>query len=150
MFSGTLRDNLDPFHNHDDTSVWHALERALLRDTVRGLANGLYEEVLEKGKNFSVGERQLVCLARALLKQSNVLCIDEATANVDFATDQIIQRTIRTEFKHCTVITIAHRLATIMDSDRIFVMDKGAIAEQGTPHELIEAKGIFYSMANPQ
>ncbi len=105
--------------------------------------------MLEKGKNFSVGERQLVCLARALLKRAKILCIDEATANVDYETDRAIQVAIRSEFASSTVITIAHRLATIMDNDRIFVLDKGRLLETGPPAKLLaNPTSLFYAMAN--
>lgn len=105
-------------------------------------------EVSEGGENLSVGQRQLVCLARALLRKTKVLILDEATAAVDLETDDLIQRTIRTEFLNCTVLTIAHRLNTIMDSDRVLVLDKGAIKEYAPPSDLLKNKNsIFFSMA---
>lgn len=112
-----------------------------------GLASGLSHEVSEGGENLSVGQRQLICLSRALLRKTKVLILDEATAAVDLETDDLIQRTIRTEFKDCTVLTIAHRLNTIMDSDRVIVLDKGQIVEFDSPQNLLQNKNsIFYGM----
>ncbi|XP_059617024.1 multidrug resistance-associated protein 1 isoform X3 [Phlebotomus argentipes] len=148
LFSGSLRMNLDPFNSHTDDEVWRALEHAHLRAFVKGLTAGLNHEVSEGGENLSVGQRQLVCLARALLRKTKVLVLDEATAAVDLETDDLIQRTIRTEFKDCTVLTIAHRLNTIMDSDKVIVLDRGHITEFSSPSELLQdRKSAFYSMA---
>lgn len=108
---------------------------------------GLNHEVSEGGENLSVGQRQLICLSRALLRKTKVLILDEATAAVDLETDDLIQKTIRTEFKDCTVLTIAHRLNTIMDSNRVVVLDKGEIREFDTPSNLLSNKStIFYGM----
>ncbi|XP_049764041.1 multidrug resistance-associated protein 1 isoform X1 [Schistocerca cancellata] len=148
LFSGTLRLNLDPFKKHSDEEVWRALEQAHLKAFVKGCAAGLNHEVTEGGENLSVGQRQLVCLARALLRKTKVLILDEATAAVDLETDDLIQQTIRTEFEHCTVLTIAHRLNTIMDYNRIIVLDKGKVVEFDSPQSLLENRtSIFYSMA---
>nr|XP_046475194.1 multidrug resistance-associated protein 1 isoform X8 [Neodiprion pinetum] len=148
LFSGTLRLNLDPFEQHTDDQVWKALEHAHLKEFVKGLPSGLLHEVTEGGDNLSVGQRQLICLARALLRKTRVLILDEATAAVDLETDDLIQRTIREEFKNCTVLTIAHRLNTILDSDRVIVLDKGYITEFDDPETLIQQKtSAFYSMA---
>ncbi|XP_063235793.1 multidrug resistance-associated protein 1-like isoform X1 [Bacillus rossius redtenbacheri] len=148
LFSGTLRQNLDPFEKLSDEDVWTALEHAHLRAFVKGLQAGLGHEVSEGGENLSVGQRQLICLARALLRKTKVLVLDEATAAVDLETDDLIQRTIRTEFKDCTVLTIAHRLNTIMDSDRVIVLDKGKVVEYDKPATLLSNKhSVFYSMA---
>uniref|UniRef100_A0A182PLM5 Multidrug resistance-associated protein 1 n=1 Tax=Anopheles epiroticus TaxID=199890 RepID=A0A182PLM5_9DIPT len=148
LFSGTLRINLDPFNAHSDDDIWKALEHAHLKTFVKGLTAGINHEVTEGGENLSVGQRQLICLARALLRKTKVLILDEATAAVDLETDDLIQRTIRTEFKDCTVLTIAHRLNTIMDSDKVIVLDKGQIVEFAPPAELLQSKtSAFYSMA---
>ncbi|XP_072401346.1 multidrug resistance-associated protein 1 isoform X12 [Diabrotica undecimpunctata] len=148
LFSGTLRINLDPFNTHSDEDVWRSLEHAHLKEFVKGLPAGLNHEVTEGGENLSVGQRQLICLARALLRKTKILILDEATAAVDLETDDLIQKTIRTEFKECTVLTIAHRLNTIMDSDRVIVLDKGRIAEFDSPtHLLANENSIFASMS---
>lgn len=147
LFSGTLRVNLDPFNIFSDEDVWHALESAHLKTYVESLESGLQHEVSEGGENLSVGQRQLVCLARALLRKTKILVLDEATAAIDLETDDLIQQTIRREFADCTILTIAHRLNTIMDSDRVMVLDKGNIVEFDSPANLLARRGIFYSMA---
>ncbi|BFZ19578.1 hypothetical protein BsWGS_22617 [Bradybaena similaris] len=148
IFSGTLRMNLDPFDRHNDAEIWDALEHAYLRDFVAGLSQGLDYQCGEGGSNLSVGQRQLVCLARTLLRKTKILVLDEATAAVDFETDELIQKTIRTEFKDSTVLTIAHRLNTILDYDRIMVLDKGKIKEFDSPSTLLADKSsIFHGMA---
>jgi ATP-binding cassette subfamily C (CFTR/MRP) protein 1 len=148
LFSGTLRFNLDPFERYSDDEIWKVLELAHLKTFVGGLTAGLDHEINEGGENLSVGQRQLVCLARALLRKTRILILDEATAAVDLETDDLIQQTIRSEFKECTVLTIAHRLNTIMDSTRVLVLDKGEIREFDTPSTLLHnKKSIFYGMA---
>ncbi|XP_001372990.1 ATP-binding cassette sub-family C member 2 [Monodelphis domestica] len=147
LFTGTLRMNLDPFNKYSDEEVWMALELAHLKPYVAGLPQGLSYEVSEAGDNFSIGQRQLLCLARALLQKSKILIMDEATAAVDLETDHLIQVTIRKEFSDCTVITIAHRLHTIMDSDRVMVLDRGKIIEFDSPEKLLQRTGPFYFMA---
>nr|XP_009677167.1 PREDICTED: canalicular multispecific organic anion transporter 2 isoform X2 [Struthio camelus australis] len=147
LFSGTLRMNLDPFNKYSDEEIWKALELSHLKRFVSSQPSMLDYECSEGGENLSVGQRQLVCLARALLRKTRVLVLDEATAAIDLETDDLIQMTIRTQFEDCTVLTIAHRLNTIMDYTRVLVLDKGTIAEFDTPASLIASKGIFYSMA---
>ncbi|XP_078487529.1 multidrug resistance-associated protein 1-like [Ciona intestinalis] len=147
LFSGTLRMNLDPFDSYSDDELWDALEHSHLKNFVLNLPLKLEHEVTEGGENLSVGQRQLVCLARALLRKSKILVLDEATAAVDLETDDLIQATIRVQFAECTTFTIAHRLNTIMDSTRVLVLDAGKVAEFDSPINLLKSKGIFYSMA---
>uniref|UniRef100_A0A663DUQ4 ABC-type glutathione-S-conjugate transporter n=1 Tax=Aquila chrysaetos chrysaetos TaxID=223781 RepID=A0A663DUQ4_AQUCH len=147
LFTGTLRMNLDPFDQYTDEEVWKALELAHLKSYVQDLPEGLLHLVSEAGENLSVGQRQLVCLARALLRKAKILILDEATAAVDLETDHLIQTTIRSEFVDCTVLTIAHRLHTIMDSNRVMVLQAGRIVEYDSPEELLKKHGVFSAMA---
>uniref|UniRef100_A0A8B9TRX8 Multidrug resistance-associated protein 1 n=1 Tax=Anas platyrhynchos TaxID=8839 RepID=A0A8B9TRX8_ANAPL len=147
LFSGSLRMNLDPFDQHSDEDIWRSLELAHLKNFVSALPDKLNHECAEGGENLSVGQRQLVCLARALLRKSKILVLDEATAAVDLETDNLIQSTIKSQFEECTVLTIAHRLNTIMDYTRVLVLDRGEVVECGSPDSLLQEKGIFYSMA---
>ncbi|XP_012058527.1 PREDICTED: LOW QUALITY PROTEIN: probable multidrug resistance-associated protein lethal(2)03659 [Atta cephalotes] len=132
LFSGSLRRNLDPFDSYMDEPLWRALEEVELKEM------GLEAHINEGGSNLSVGQRQLVCLARAIVRNNPILVLDEATANVDPRTDEFIQTTIRKKFEKCTVLTIAHRLNTVMDSDRILVMDAGNVVEFDHPHVLLQ------------
>ncbi|KAJ0181181.1 hypothetical protein K1T71_003266 [Dendrolimus kikuchii] len=145
LFSATVRYNLDPFNNYSDEELWSALEAVDLKAAVPALDF----KVSEGGSNFSLGQRQLVCLARAILRGNRILVLDEATANVDPKTDEFIQRTIRTRFAECTVLTVAHRLNTIMDSDRVMVMDAGRLVEFDHPYKLLNnPNGYFTKMVN--
>ncbi|XP_050461235.1 ATP-binding cassette subfamily C member 4 isoform X1 [Cataglyphis hispanica] len=137
LFSGSLRRNLDPFDSYSDDLLWRALEEVELKEM------GLQAHVNEGGSNLSVGQRQLVCLARAIVRNNPILVLDEATANVDPRTDELIQTTIRKKFEKCTVLTIAHRLNTVMDSDRILVMDAGSAVEFDHPHVLLQKESSF-------
>jgi len=128
--------------------MWTALRAAELGDVVGELPGKLDAVVAQGGENFSAGQRQLICLARALLRKSKVLIMDESTAAIDSETDRLIQLTIRKSFSDCTILTIAHRLDTVMDNDRILVLDSGTVAEYDTPtHLLANKKSIFYAMA---
>ncbi|XP_071570690.1 ATP-binding cassette subfamily C member 4-like isoform X2 [Temnothorax nylanderi] len=142
LFCESLRYNLDPFSQYDDMKLWEVLRQAELNDVT------FDQEIFYGGHNFSVGQRQLICLARAILRNNRLLVLDEATANIDLHTDALIQDTIRSNFKECTVITIAHRLNTVIDSDRIIVMENGSIVESGCPYELLHDKpnGYFSQM----
>ncbi|XP_071321048.1 ATP-binding cassette sub-family C member 4-like isoform X2 [Trachinotus anak] len=147
LFTDTVRKNLDPFTQHTDEDLWRALDEVQLKSVVEELPGKLETVLAESGSNFSMGQRQLVCLARAILRKNRILIIDEATANVDPRTDELIQRTIRDKFRECTVLTIAHRLNTIIDSDRILVLDSGTIQELDRPFTLLQNKeGALYKM----
>ncbi|XP_033725081.1 multidrug resistance-associated protein 1-like [Pecten maximus] len=148
LFSGPLKSNLDPIGKFTDYEIWKALESAHMKKFVQNQRDQLYYECGEGGMNLSVGQRQLVCLGRALLHKNKILILDEATAAVDMETDELIQQTIQTEFSECTVLTIAHRLNTIMEYDRVMVLDKGLIAEFETPRTLLQdTSSVFYGMA---
>lgn len=142
LFSGTVRSNLDPNNEHSDKELWEALEEVEMKK----LVGNLNSNISEGGTNFSIGQRQLLCLARAIIRNNVILILDEATANVDPQTDSLIQRTIKRKFSDCTVIAIAHRLHTIMDSDNVLVMDSGVAVEYGHPKVLLEKKRMFYNM----
>ncbi|OXU18992.1 hypothetical protein TSAR_009975, partial [Trichomalopsis sarcophagae] len=143
LFSATLRDNLDPKHEFDDASLWSALEKVEISKTFDSL-----DRCIEKGgRDLSVGQRQLLCLARAVVKRNKILVLDEATANIDAATDEVIQKTIKVAFEDCTVLKIAHRLNTIMDSDMVLVMDNGEVVEFDHPSVLLQkSDGYFFKM----
>jgi ABC-type multidrug transport system fused ATPase/permease subunit len=168
---GSLRYNLDPFNKHTDLEIWEALDRAQLKnDIIQKFPDNLNHIVSERGENISVGQKQLLCIARALLRKPKVIIMDEvsyhiyivnmnyyliyiyilkATASVDSGTDKKIQDTIRQVFQHCTILTIAHRLESIADYDRIIVMSEGQVAEYASPYDLLQMEtGIFRGLVD--
>ncbi|KAJ4834345.1 hypothetical protein Tsubulata_020552 [Turnera subulata] len=144
LFEGSLRDNLDPLRMSNDLRIWDILEKCHVKEEVEK-AGGLDIQVKESGSSFSVGQRQLLCLARALLKASKVLCLDECTANVDSRTASVLQNTISTQCRGMTVITIAHRISTVLSMDSILVLDRGNLAEEGNPQDLLQNEFSMFS-----
>jgi ATP-binding cassette subfamily C (CFTR/MRP) protein 1 len=145
LFSGTIKTNIDPFDEYGDDQIWKALEQCGMKEAVENMPGMLSASVSEYGENMSAGMRQLLVLGRVLLKQCRILLLDEATSNVDQETDSEIQRTIRQAFPGCTVLTIAHRIDTIMDSDKILVMKDGIAEEFASPQELLANKDSTFS-----
>ncbi|ORY23880.1 canalicular multispecific organic anion transporter 1-like protein [Rhizoclosmatium globosum] len=145
LFDGTIRSNLDPFGNHTDEELWTVLDRCSLKDFVSALGTKLDAPVAEGGSNLSLGQRQLLCLGRAMLVKSKILLIDEATASVDLETDMYIQKVLREEFADCTILCIAHRLNTLMDYDRILVLESGKLMEFDSPIVLANRPSSLFS-----
>ncbi|CAO2202878.1 unnamed protein product [Urochloa humidicola] len=143
LFEGTIRSNIDPLEQYSDEEIWQALERCQLKEAVASKPEKLDASVVDNGENWSVGQRQLLCLGRVMLKRSRILFMDEATASVDSQTDAVIQKIIREDFSACTIISIAHRIPTVMDCDRVLVIDAGLAKEFDRPANLIERPSLF-------
>jgi ATP-binding cassette subfamily C (CFTR/MRP) protein 4 len=150
LFNGcTLRENLDPFSVYDDIDIWNALADVQMVDAVKELPASLDTVVAEGGSNFSVGQRQLLCLARAILRKNRILVLDEPTANVDSYTDKLLQAAVSKSFTESTIIAVAHRLDTVIDYDKILVLGSGKVLEYGSPRQLLERHdGHFSSMVH--
>ena len=150
LFSGTLKSNIDPFNKYSDEEVADSLKKVHIWDDLKEDSNEsdpikkkLYSKIEEEGSNYSLGQRQLICLARALVRNPKILLMDEATASIDLKTDNLIQKMISEEFKNTTVITIAHRLNTIINYDKILVLDKGEVQEYNSPKALVNDENSF-------
>ncbi|XP_062185861.1 ABC transporter C family member 14-like [Phragmites australis] len=146
LFEGTIRNNIDPIGQYSDAEIWQALERCQLKEVVVSKPEKLDAPVADSGENWSVGQRQLLCLGRVILKHTQILFMDEATASVDSQTDATIQKITRQEFSSCTIISIAHRIPTVMDCDRVLVLDAGLVKEFDAPSRLIEQHSLFGEM----
>ena len=143
-FIGTFRYNLDPFGESSDTEIWEALEKWDLREYVRSLPGNLDYMVSEGGQNISFGQRQLMSIVRVWLRKTNILVLDEPTSNLDAEIDDVFQREVHTNFADCTILTIAHKIDTIMDSDRVLVVNKGEVVEFDDPARLMKVRGGFF------
>ncbi|XP_058723952.1 ABC transporter C family member 8-like [Vicia villosa] len=143
LFKGSIRTNLDPLGLYSDDDIWKAIEKCQLKETISKLPSLLDSSVSDEGGNWSLGQRQLFCLGRVLLKRNRILVLDEATASIDSATDAILQRVIRQEFEECTVITVAHRVPTVIDSDMVMVLSYGKLMEYDEPSKLMETNSSF-------
>ncbi|CAF2081819.1 unnamed protein product [Brassica napus] len=146
LFEGTVRSNIDPTDQYSDEEIWKSLERCQLKDVVATKPEKLDSLVVDSGENWSVGQRQLLCLGRVMLKRSRLLFLDEATASVDSQTDAVIQKIIREDFESCTIISIAHRIPTVMDCDRVLVIDAGKAKEFDSPARLLEKQSLFAAL----
>ncbi|CAM0912877.1 unnamed protein product [Alopecurus aequalis] len=144
LFQGSVRYNMDPLGQFSDQQIWEVLDKCQLLEAVQEKEQGLDSHVVEDGSNWSMGQRQLFCLGRALLRRCRILVLDEATASIDNATDAVLQKTIRTEFKYCTVITVAHRIPTVMDCDMVLAMSDGRAVEYDKPTKLMETEGSLF------
>lgn len=146
LFEGTVRSNIDPTEKYSDEEIWKSLERCQLKEVVSSKPGKLDSLVADSGENWSVGQRQLLCLGRVMLKRCRILFLDEATASVDSQTDAMIQKIIREDFSSCTIISIAHRIPTVMDCDRVLVIDAGKAKEYDSPVRLLERRSLFAAL----
>uniref|UniRef100_A0AAA9RX99 Multidrug resistance-associated protein 4 n=1 Tax=Bos taurus TaxID=9913 RepID=A0AAA9RX99_BOVIN len=147
LFIGTLRKNLDPFNEYLEEELWNVLEEVQLKEAIKALPSEMNTELAESGLNLSVGQRQLVCLARAILRKNQILILDKATSNVDPRTGELIQKKIHEKFADCTVLTITHRLSTVIDCEQILVLDSGRQKEYTRPYDLLQnTDSLFYKM----
>ncbi|MCO5558804.1 hypothetical protein L7F22_012391 [Adiantum nelumboides] len=146
LFHGTVRTNLDPLNQYTDSDIWEALRKSRLDDVIKKLPLQLETPVSDQGENWSAGQRQLFCLGRVLLKKSQVLVLDEATASIDSATDAFLQKVIRDEFSACSVITVAHRIPTVIDSDRVLTLRDGVAVEYDSPKKLIDQRTSLFAL----
>jgi ATP-binding cassette subfamily C (CFTR/MRP) protein 4 len=142
----SLRDNLDPFHHREDEEIYQALVHVSMVDAVESLPCGLDTIMSEGGSCFSAGQKQLLCLVRAVLRKNKILVLDEPTANVDSHTDKLLQEAVAENFEGATILAIAHRLDTVIDYDKILVLGSGGVLEYGSPRELIANRGAFSMM----
>ncbi|KAL3664346.1 hypothetical protein V7S43_010670 [Phytophthora oleae] len=142
LFKGSLRAYLDPFSDFSDADIWSVVVKVGMKKQVEALESGILYELAENGEKFSVGERQLLCMARALLNRSRIVVMDEATASIDHVTEKKLQEMITRDFQDATVLTIAHCLATVLESDRIMVLRNGNVVES-----LKDPNGVFYELA---
>lgn len=146
LFRDTIRFNLDPFQEYKDAQLWNILKAVNLYETFHSTADGLDHIITDDGKNLSSGQKQLICLARAILKKTKILILDEATATIDHKTDELIQKLIKTQFADSTILSVAHRIDTILDYDRILVMDNGSVVDNDTPQNMLQNdKSLLYS-----
>ena len=152
LFQGcSVRENLDPFLSYTDQQVWEVLDDVQMAKAIKELGQGLDTLVSEGGSNFSVGQRQLLCLARAILRKSSILVLDEATANIDTKTEESLKAALTKNFANATILAIAHRLDTVMDYDRILVLGDGKVLEYGPPKDLLaNESGHFASLVDSQ
>lgn len=151
LFTGTVRFQLDPFNLHSDAEIWNAIEMVSMTEAVKNMPGGMYEHIQENGENLSQGQRQLLCIARALLRKAKVLVVDEGTSAVDPHTDSLIQNVLRkqAEVNGTTVLAIAHRLQTIIDFDRVMVLSAGRVVEFDSPTNLLNnSNSLFAAMVN--
>ena len=146
LFSGSIRYNLDPLYRYSDDEIWKALRQCQADSLILSLGS-LNALISENGRDLSFGQRQLICLTRAVLSQAKIICFDEITSSIDRETDQLLEKTIRTNFKHSTILTVAHKIDTILHCDRVLVMDGGRLVEDGNPQQLkMNRNSKFYEL----